>query len=83
MPDWQTAAGGTMSFEVASIRPTKEGDVYATEVSFEAVMMRTTRWAAVSRRIFRCGFTSSSLISFGFRRSRVKAMLGESAEVGE
>ncbi len=26
VPDWQTAAGGTMSFEVASIRPTKEGE---------------------------------------------------------
>jgi hypothetical protein len=26
VPDWQAAAGGTMSFDVASIRPTKEGE---------------------------------------------------------
>jgi bla regulator protein blaR1 len=26
VPDWQTAAGGTMAFEVASIRPTKAGE---------------------------------------------------------
>ena len=26
VPDWQTAAGGKMSFEVASIRPTKPGE---------------------------------------------------------
>ncbi len=26
VPDWQTAAGGKMSFDVASIRPTKEGE---------------------------------------------------------
>ena len=26
-PDWQTAAGGKMSFDVASIRPTKEASL--------------------------------------------------------
>ncbi len=35
VPQWQTAAGGKMSFDVASIRPSKPGTFTHPKLSFE------------------------------------------------